>query len=208
MPLIAKPSEFEPAPAGTHIARCFGVVDLGTQPSDIYAPAQKVLLLFELPYELIEWEEGGQKHEAPMTISKEYRMTIGKKANLRRDLISWRGRDFTEEELAGFNVGKVCGVPCQVNIVHGVSGKGSRYAKVESISGLAKGMGCPDPYHPTVLFELEMGKECEVFKKLPEWIQKKILGCMEWNPDKSAPANVQPTAPTDGPSEPPDDVPF
>lgn len=202
MPIAKESSNFTPAPPGTHIARCFGCVSLGTQHSELFADAYKIMLMFELPFEMIKTGEG----EMPMTVSKEYTLSLNKKANLRKHLDSWRGRAFTEEELKGFDVNKVVGAPCQITIVHGVSGTGNAYAKIESITGLAKGMTCPDQVHNTIKFEIEEGRTT-TFSALPEWIRKKIEACEEWKPKSEttgAPSSQNPSEAT--PED--DDVPF
>lgn len=199
MPIAKETSSFEPAPAGTHIARCYGCVALGTQHSEMFADAFKVLLMFELPFEKMNTQNG----EMPMTVSKEYTLSLGKKSNLRKHLDSWRGRAFTEEELKGFEVSKVVGAPCQLTIVHQQNAKtGNTFAKIESITGLAKGMNCPDQSHPNVRFEIEEGKS-EAYNALPEWIRKKIDACEEWQPTKETATTPEPTS---DPAE--DDVPF
>lgn len=175
MPIATETKTFDPAPAGTHIARCFGCISLGTQVSPEYPTSFKILLLFELPLEMLDMPEGPM----PMTVHKEYTLSLGKKANLRKHLDSWRGRAFTEEELAGFEVSKVVGAPCQLTIIHKLSAKGSTYANIESITGLPKGTTCPPQNHVSVKYEIEEGNSL-AFQKLPEWIQKKIQACEEW----------------------------
>lgn len=203
MPIAKESSSFEPAPAGTHIARCYGCVSLGTQHSDLYADAYKVMLMFELPFERIATQDHG---EMPMTVSKEYTLSLNKKANLRKHLDAWRGRAFTEEELKGFEVSKVVGAPCQLTIVHQQNTQGNTYAKIESITGLAKGMTCPEQAHKSIKFEIEEGRT-DTFKGLAEWIRKKIEACEEWKPADQQPTANQPEQP-DQPAEPEDDVPF
>lgn len=188
---------FTPAPEGTHIARCYAVISLGTQHSELFADTFKVMLCWELPNEALEID--GKL--TPMTISKEYTLSLGKKANLRRDLESWRGRAFTEEELKGFDVAKVVEKPCLLGVVHKKSAKGSTYAAIATVSSPTKGMSCPPQHHKTVVYEVEQGRN-EAFVALPEWIRKKIEACEEWlNPpiDKEEPDNEP---------APEEDVPF
>jgi hypothetical protein len=64
--------------------------------------AFKIVLLFELCNETIE-RDG---KTAPISINKEYTLSLGKKSVLRKHLETWRGRPFTDEELKGFEVGK------------------------------------------------------------------------------------------------------
>lgn len=203
MPLAKETKTFDPAPAGTHIARCYGCISLGTQHSEIFADAFKVMLMFELPMELIQMDG----KDIPMTVSKEYTLSLGKKSNLRKHLDAWRGRAFTEEELAGFEVSKVVGAPCQLTIVHVISGKGSAYAKIESITGLARSMKAPDQVHPSVKFEVEEGRN-PVFLALPEWIRKKIEACDEWLHPKVAQETLADAEAATQESGDSDDIPF
>lgn len=204
MPIAKESSSFEPAPAGTRVARCFGCISLGTQHSEMYADAFKVMLTFELPGEVLETQEGPM----PMTVSKEYTLSLNKKSTLRKHLDAWRGRAFTKEELDGFEVSKVVGAPCLLTIIHQISGQGNTYAKIESITGLAKGMTCPPQKHKSVVFEVNDGNQSDTFKSLPEWIQKKIAACEEWKPqDQQVAAPQDNQGQTNGDGED-DDVPF
>ncbi len=200
---VAKESgkEFTPIPAGSHIGRCFGVISLGTQASPMYPSSFKVMLMFEVPAETFEID-GVQ---TPMTIQKEYTLSLSEKANLRHDLQSWRGREFTAKELEGFAVEKVIGQPCMLSIVHKVSAKKKTYAHIASISGIPKGMQCPVQFHKTLKFEVDDGMH-ESFKALPEWIQKKIQICEEWvHPAAAEPPPPEPDIDHDPDSQ---DVPF
>ena len=194
---------FVPAPDGTHIARCFACISLGTQQPNNpgFNPAFKVMLLWELGNELVEGTDD------PMTIGKEYTCSLSEKANLRKDLEGWRGRQFNEAELAGFDVVNVVGQPCVISVIHAKSAKGSTYAKINSISKLPKGMTCPPQVHKTVVYEIEHGRN-EVFGALPEWIQKKINACDEWQKPAPSKANPAPVAEVVQPDSEGDDVPF
>lgn len=201
-------SEFIPAPAGAHVARCIGCVSLGTQqPNNPQFNATfKILLIWELPDELLP---NGQA----MTVSKEMSCSLSEKANLRHMLESWRGRAFTREELAGFDVAQVIDVPCLLNVIHKQSAKGRTYADVVAASKLPKNMAAKPRVNDLVHYEIEDGAN-DVFKALPEFIRKKIASSAEWiesprkTVEKPAPDgwDAEPDAPTD--DEPPIDTPF
>ena len=76
----------DPVPAGTHHAVCYGVVAVGTQPSQQYTPRPKVVVAFEIPGERIEIKG----KDLPRGISKRYTLSLNEKASLRKDLQSWR----------------------------------------------------------------------------------------------------------------------
>lgn len=179
MPIAKEGSNFTPLPPGTHQARCFGVIDLGTQHSEMFADAWKVMIMWETPHERVITD----KEERPMTITKEYTLSLSKKSNLRKHLETWRGKPFTKEELEGFEVSKVIGAPCLLSVIHKQSGSGNTYAAIEAVSAVPKGMEVMAQFHKTVKFDIGDG-ESEVFKALPEWIQKKIKLCEEWGPTK------------------------
>ena len=186
MPII-KQSEntFEPVPQGTHPARCCGMVSLGTQPSNHpkYQPSFKVVLMFEFPNEIIEIK-GERKPMMTNHFLSAYLGSTKKPSKAAQFLTSWRGRAFTEQELAGFDLSKVIGAPCLLGIVHEDRG-GSMREVISSISPLPKGMAAPPAITKPIHFEVEDGRG-DKFKALPEWMQKMIESCEEWTSPKVA----------------------
>ncbi len=170
-----------PPPAGAHIARCVRVIDLGVQKDEggKFGPKcnQKLLLTWELPNELhtFKEEEGPQ----PFHVTSEYTVFLSEKANLRKHLESWRGRPFTAAELEAFDVGKLLGAPCLLNVIHKTGSNGNTYGNVASLSPMPKGMQCPPAITEPVKYEIEQGRDA-VFASLPEWIQNKIAKCENW----------------------------
>lgn len=192
--------DFKPCPMGSHIARCIGVIDLGTQDSPNFAASWKVMLNFEIPGERVEVDG----EPAPMTISKEYTLSLNEKATLRAHLESWRGRAFSAAELKGFEVANVLTHPCMISVIHKTSGKGKTYANISTISGLPKGVECPPIWHKPVKYEITDGKN-EVFNALPNWIQAKILAAEEnqtGSGHAAPPADPGPTEPEEDPECP------
>jgi hypothetical protein len=184
MALIASASSggtSTPAPSGTHVARCVQVIDLGTQKDDGKYGLKiqpKLRLTWELPTELHTFRE--ENGEEPFVVGKEYTLNLGDKSNLRKDLESWRGRPFTPQELEGFDVSKLLGAVCMLNIVHKPKADGSGvYANIAGISPLMKGITCPPAVMALLCYEVSMGRN-EVFGKIPEWLRKKIEGCENW----------------------------
>jgi len=180
MPTAKEASKtFTPVPAGSHIGRAVHCISLGTQPaSPNFLPSFKVLMAWEIPDEVIVNTQ--TKEQKPMLISKEYSLSLGKKANLRRDLEGWRGREFTADELKGFQVEKVLDKPCMLNVIHKTSASGNVYAVITGISALPKGVQCGPRVHELLHYEIEQGKSCPQWEKIPEFIRKKIELCGEW----------------------------
>lgn len=171
------------APEGTHIARCIGVIDLGHQSgTDMKGnPVQqhKVRISWELPEETVVFKD--DEGPSPFVVSKEYTLSLHEKSNLRAHLEAWRGRRFTDEELKGFAVQKLLGVPAAVSIQHVPFKDGSgSFAKITAVAKPMKGVVCPEQVMETLHYEVEDGRG-GVFSKLPEWLQEKIAGCSEFS---------------------------
>jgi hypothetical protein len=201
MALIAKAAsgtDFEPLAAGMHASVCYGIVDLGTQPSNNpqFKPTRKVALLWEVPDERIEFVKDGVKKNLPRGISAMFTLSLGTKSKMRPMLESWRGRPFTEAELEGFDVKNVLGANCLLNVVHKAgtgANAGKVYANVASVNPLAKGMVKRKPENPLVWFSIE---ECEevihIPENVPEWLVLKINQSDEWIASKN-PKGIEPT---------------
>ena len=94
---IPNPSEggsFTPVPAGSHLAVCYRIIDLGTQKVVFQNEnkfLRKVMVSWELPDE--KMDDG-----RPFVISKRYTWSMHEKATLRKHLEAWRGKGFSEED--------------------------------------------------------------------------------------------------------------
>ncbi|MEO0560081.1 MAG: hypothetical protein AAF170_18085 [Bacteroidota bacterium] len=116
MPIIARDSSEErhlPA-SGLRNAVCVDVIDNGMQEStwDGKTRSQhKITIVWELDADHPHF--GG-----PERINRRYTLSLNDAASLTKDLESWRGRAFTEEEKAGFDVERLIGVPATLNVVH------------------------------------------------------------------------------------------
>lgn len=158
--------DFQLAPEGTHRSMCYMVVDLGMQPSN-FGPKHKVMIGWELTDEPMD--DG-----RPFTVSARYTASLNEKANLRQHLEAWRGRKFTDEELAGFDVFNVLGVPCLVTVTHNHNQQsGKTYANVTSVTALPKSMQKPERQNELLSYSLD-DPNPKMFSALPEWIQKLI----------------------------------
>jgi hypothetical protein len=208
-------SDFEPMPIGMHQAVCFGIVDLGTQPTNNpqHRPSRKVAFIWEVPSERIEFEKDGRKVNLPRNITAMWTCSLHKKSNMRAMLQSWRGRPFTEEELDGFDLQNIMGANCLLNVVHTPKGD-KTYANVASVNPLAKGMVKMKPENETLTFDLDkyLAKEYDFPKNLPEWLKAKVMQSEEYT--KATDPHQAHQQPTDEelanqtPGAVDDDVPF
>ena len=127
MPIIARDNSkaIRPAPEGLHNAVCCDVVDKGLQTSS-FGTAHKVELRWQLE---AKDPETGRRH---MVIAW-YTLSLNVKSNLSKLLEAWRGKAFTKEERAGFDVDAVIGAPCQIQVNHQIDDEGGRRARVQAV---------------------------------------------------------------------------
>lgn len=164
--------DFEMTPEGTYVARCYKIIDLGTQTTTgQYGTKEthKVMISWELFDDDVKMADG-----RPYSVTQWYTVSLSEKANLRKDLEAWRGKKFTAEELEGFDLNTVLGAYCMIQVVHSEDGK---YANVNSIMSY-KGEK-PKPVNPDVLFDIDK-PDMEVFKSLSDNMQQKIASAPEW----------------------------
>lgn len=177
MAIIAKNTgqNRELVPQGNYVARCYQMIEIGTVKEDYKGTPKenlKVRIGWELPTEQRVFDEA--KGEQPMVISAEYTLSMGDKANLRKVLESWRGKAFTEDEAKAFDITKLLGVPCLLNVIHKTSEDGSKtYANIASASPLPKGIECPPQINDTFVLSYD-NFEYVKFMELPDFIKEKM----------------------------------
>ena len=153
--------------AGTHIARCYGIIDLGTQYSQKFGRwANKIMVQFELPADLTE--DG-----CPAIISKTYTLSLNDKASLKKDLESWLGRAVTtNEERDGFALGSMLGAVCLLSVLHSENAE-KAYAYIAGVMSVPEGMVVPDAVNPVVLYDIDNGEDA-IYVKLSDWVKNLI----------------------------------
>jgi hypothetical protein len=137
VPIIAtagEQREFTPAPAGLHQAVCVDVVDLGML-EVTYGGKTKQQHKVRVVWQIDESMDDGKR----FIVQKRYTLSLSEKATLRKDLESWRGKPFTRDEEMGFDLERLIGVNCFLNVVH-ASRDGKTYANVASVVPLKRGM--------------------------------------------------------------------
>ena len=189
MGFIAKDSgggNFKRVPAGVHIGRCYSLIDLGTQlTSGQYG--EKMQHKLRIGWELFGEDDTGAPltvdvdgREMPMTISKSYTVSMHEKARLRADLAAWRGREFSDEEAKAFDVSKLVGAYCMVNVTTSET-NGKTYSNVAGLTPLPSALknAKPAPVHETLLFDLD-APDMDVFEGFHEKLQDAIKRSPEW----------------------------
>ena len=165
-------SDYEVVPAGQHLAVCYRLVDAGTREEQYKDnPPKKRHVLF-VYWELPEVKMGDGR---PFTISKKYTLTLNENGTLFKDLKTWRGKSFTQEELKGFDLLNVLGVSALLEVEHSDEGK-ARVVSVFKPDGGAKATDTENEQQAFDIDEYAKGdpKMIEIFGSFPEWMQGMI----------------------------------
>lgn len=179
MPKPAAGGDFTPAPAGTHTAVCFRVIDLGTQQVTFQGESKlqhKIRIDWELPEE--KMTDG-----RPFTIGAKYTFSSSEKAILRQHLEAWRGKPFVEADFGpgGFDIRNIIGKGCLLNVIHKPSDDGQKiYAQVKGVMALPKGMKVEPPQNAQLFFSLAEFNQ-GVFNQLPQYFQDEIKKSPEYH---------------------------
>lgn len=177
---------FKRVPPGAYIGRCFSLVDLGTQlTTGQYG--EKMQHKIKIGWELFGEDENGQPltididgKDMPLTISKSYTVSLHEKAGLRKDLAAWRGKEFTDDEAKAFDVAKLLGAYCMVNVTQSES-NGKTYSNVAGLTPIPGALknAKPAPVHEMVKFDLD-APDMAVFETFHEKLQEAIKKSPEW----------------------------
>lgn len=179
-------ADYELIPASLHLGVCYAVIDLGTHYDEKFKYDKRELcLIWELPnVEKIEID-GVLK---PRVISKRYTLSLGDKANLRKDLESWRGKAFTEEQLEGFDLGVLVTQNCQLQVIHKKAGT-KTYANINTIVNVAADHVKVEPFNPVVVYDIGHDIPEDL---IPDWIVKIIKDAQEWKEEETESKDTPP----------------
>lgn len=198
----------ELTPAGSHVARCYKMIHFGHIPEMYMGELKiqnKMRIDFELPHEMRMFDE----KEQPLSMSKDYTVSLSESSNLRKDLESWRGKVFTQDELSGFDVTAVIGASCMINVIHKVSKtSGKQYAIIASISPIPKGTECPDAINPTFIWDYEENFDEGILENLHDWFKNQIKSSEEYKDKVSIGDPDIQDAPMPELNDEPNDLPF
>lgn len=175
-------------PGDTYMGICYSIIHIGTV-KDTYMGEEKLVnkvrLAWEIPGETYVFDE--QKGPEPRVLGKDYTLSLGDRSNLRKDLSAWRGRDFTADELKGFDLFNVIGHSCFLSVSVKTSKTSQReYNQIASISKLPKAMSGNVPELHAEMLKSNYDSKSEdffakVWDKIPNWIQDEIKGSEEYN---------------------------
>lgn len=143
MAIIARDTgttDFEPAPEGLHPAICVDVVDKGMVESQ-WGTSHKI----QIRWQLDGHSDAGVREDGKQwLVTRQFTLSLHEKAALRGFLVSWRGKQFTAEELKGFDLENIVGAACMIQVLHNKSQDGQRvFANVQNIMPLHKSIPKP-----------------------------------------------------------------
>jgi len=189
MGIIAKSSgenfENELLPAGSHIAVCYGMIDMGTQETTFNGEKKQkrqVRIVWELSELKKVFDES--KGEEPFSAGKTFTLSMSDKASLRKFIEGWRGKGYTKEEAEAVDITVLLGVPCMLNIVNGTNQEGKEYASIASAAMMHKSIPKPQQHNPSYFFSLDEFDQAK-YDSLHKWLQEKIALSPEYQAIKN-----------------------
>ena len=187
--------QFENPPAGEHVARCYQVVDMGTQPHTFSGEVvlrRDVRIVWELPNCRLTGKYNPEVKGQPFSVSKSFKQSLHTASSLRPFLESWRGKKFTKEEISAYDPHKLIGAPCKLTLI-----ENGDFVNIDHIARLNP-TDCPAAINPTVFFTLdELEFDKDMLTKLSDKTQEKIKASPEYKalfePKAEAPDEVPPS---------------
>lgn len=208
-----KGGNFERCPSGMHLARCYRIVDLGTQKSE-YMGQTKYLHKVMIGWEIHGTDEDGKPLKMndgrPFAIFKNYTLSWSEKANLRLDLQSWRGKPFTQEEMRRFDLKNILGAWCMLNVIEREGQNGKTYANVNGVTpvpAIIKQNGLPQGVNTNEMFNLQQ-PDMALFETFSDNLKAKITSSPEWQKMQGGSAPAQAAGAPAAMDDLEDDIPF
>ena len=114
-------------------------------------------------------------------ISKNFTLSLAEKATLRVDLKNWRGRDFTADELRGFELKNLLGVWAMLSVVRAAGNNGKEYTNISTINPVPKSLkaSLPEGHNKAQIFSLDE-PDMVLFETFSDFLRAKIESSPEW----------------------------
>lgn len=168
-------AKIPPVDAGTYLAICVSIYDLGEQQVTYNGKTKyvnQVRFTFELPTEQVE-VDGEMK---PRQLSRTFPVSSSNKSAFRKFLTSWRGKAFSDEEIVAFDTDELLGRSAMIQVVLNDTGE---YANIDSVMRIPKGMPIPTTETDLHVFNIDQWDDA-AFAALPEWVQEKIKNSTQY----------------------------
>lgn len=130
-------SKYKPHPEGQFVGQCVDVIDLGEKVSDF--PGETPYLVRQCALVFRTGELNEETNEF-VDVHRDFTVSMGDKANLRKFLEQWRGKPYTPEQVkAGVPLDKLTGNHGLLTVAHRPTAK-RVYANVTACVGIPKQM--------------------------------------------------------------------
>lgn len=183
MSLVAKnDGSFISVPAGMHLARCYRLVDKGTQRVEWNGEVkyqQKVMIQFEIHGENENGEPLVTRDGKPLSIAKTYTRTLSENSNLRKDLVTWRKREFTQAEVDNFQLTQLLGVWAMLSVIANESSGKTNIAAINPVPKSIRDAGLPNGVNELKAFDLD-NPDMEMFESFSQKLKSNIMASPEW----------------------------
>lgn len=172
MALIVKQNN-STTPDGKYFAILIGVYDIGTQPSDKYAPTHQVVLQWELHNKRgpVTRDDGSiVRHSQYFGFTFGVNSKTKEKSALRKIVEGMLDRAFTEAEAKrGYDLFELIDVGSRIQVLDG---------RITAISPLDEDDRVPETTSDSIAYELDPSKQIPA--SVPEWLVKAIKRSHEW----------------------------
>lgn len=167
-------------PFGTHIARLYQIIDLGTHKEEStdqktgaksMRDRRKVRFVWELPLKTAVFRDGGEPE--PFSVGRNFTLSLDKKSNLAPVIEGIIGRGLTDAERKSFDISKLVGEGCLLGISAHETQDGTESFKLGATSPLMEGQVLPPPFNKGSVYQVSDGPNA-VFQTFPDWLKQEI----------------------------------
>lgn len=156
-------SKFKPHPTGQYVGQCVDTIDLGDTVESYTGQEDRLTHKCAIVFRTGERNE--QTGEF-IDIAREFTVSMGEKANLRKFLEQWRGQPYEPSQIEdGVPLHKLTGNHGLLTIAHKKSTQGKTYATITACVGIPKQMAATTTKYTDYLRD--------------EWWEKKKTGYAE-----------------------------
>ena len=181
----------EPIPAGSHLAVCTMIAEVGTHSvTNSYGTKDKyqVVLSFDFPDQRIDIEKDGVTKNLPRRKSKKVTFSYHEKSTLGIWLSGWNG----ERPNRDFDLSSMLGKNAMITIIHS-DWEGTTYDNIQTISALPARMEGAKAENDLVSFSFAENGVI-IPTNVPEWVAEEIKKSKEWAMVKNAGEKLNGTA--------------
>lgn len=139
-PITAKggDTKFRPHPEGQFVGQCVDTIDLGEKVEQYADAPPKLVHKCAIVFRTGERNEQTGDY---IDIAREFTVSMGELANLRKFLEQWRGKPYTADQIdEGVPLHKLTGNHALLTVSHKISGNQRTYANITACVGVPKQM--------------------------------------------------------------------